>query len=80
MSIFMRPPYESDHTKFIRDLKQKNPQVEDGQRKGRSILWDKDIDRDAQQRYRDSAVPEKAYSYQNHVGPTPSAGPGVNKP
>jgi hypothetical protein len=77
MSIFMPPPYESDHTKFIRELTQKNPQIEDGQLKGRSILWDKSIDREAQSRYRASQVPTSGYAYQNKVGPTPSAGPSA---
>lgn len=63
--------YESDHTKFIRELKQKNPQMEEGQRKGRALLWDKLIDREAQRRYQEAEVPQQPYVYQNHVGPLP---------
>jgi hypothetical protein len=66
--------YESDHTKFIRELKKKNPQMEEGQQKGRALLWDKQIDRDAQRRYQEAEVQQQGYVYQNHVGPTPSAG------
>jgi Protein of unknown function (DUF3460) len=66
--------YESEHTKFIRELMQKNPQMEEGQQKGRALLWDKQIDRDAQHRYQEADVPQQGYVYQNDVGPTPSAG------
>jgi hypothetical protein len=67
--------YVSDHTKFISELMKKNPQIEEGQRKGRALLWDKEIDRDAQHRYQEAEVPQQGYVYQNHVGPVPSAGP-----
>jgi hypothetical protein len=66
--------YESDHTKFIRELKKQNPQMEEGQQKGRALLWDKQIDRDAQRRYREAEVPQQGYVNQNHAGPTPGAG------
>lgn len=67
--------YESEHTKFIRELKKKNPRMEEGQQKGRALLWDKQIDRDAQRRYQEAELPQQGYVYQNHVGPEPSAGP-----
>ncbi|MEO7761237.1 MAG: DUF3460 family protein [Casimicrobiaceae bacterium] len=63
--------YVSDHTKFIRELKEKNPQMEDAQLKGRALLWDKDIDREEEKRFRESRVPQQGYVYQNTVGPTP---------
>lgn len=66
--------YESEHTKFIRELKKQNPQIEEGQQIGQALLWDKQVDRDAQRRYQEAEVPQKAYVYQDHVGPTPSAG------
>lgn len=68
--------YESEHTKFIRELKQKNPQIEEGQVKGRAILWDKEIDREAMRRYRESRIPQPAYVYQNYVGGPPPGTPG----
>lgn len=67
--------YVSDHTKFISELMKKNPQMEEGQQKGRALLWDKQIDRDLQRRYREANVPQQGYVYQNKVGPTPDAGP-----
>ena len=33
--------YVSDHTRFIRDLLEKKPQLETDQRIGRAIFWDK---------------------------------------
>jgi hypothetical protein len=66
--------YVSEHTKFISELKKQNPQMEEGQQKGRALLWDKQIDRDAQRRYQEAEVPQQGYVYQNDVGPTPGAG------
>jgi len=60
--------YESEHTKFIAALKAANPAIEEGQRVGRALLWDKaptplaDQDRAA-----DSRVRQQAYVYQNKL-------------
>ncbi|MBK8739822.1 MAG: DUF3460 family protein [Betaproteobacteria bacterium] len=70
--------YVSEHTKFISELMKKNPRMEEGQQIGRSLLWDKQIDREAQRRFQEAKVPAKAYAYQDHVGPTPAAGPSNN--
>jgi hypothetical protein len=57
-------PYQSDVTQFLNQLKQQKPTLEDEQRKGRSLLWDKqpvDLDeRDAQQ---ESRVKQTSYVY-----------------
>jgi Protein of unknown function (DUF3460) len=66
--------YVSDYTKFISELKKKNPQIEAGQQQGQALLWDKQVDRDAQRRFQEARIPQQGYVYQNHVGPTPSAG------
>ena len=71
--------YVSEFTEFLRDMKARDPKVEEGQKKGRSLLWDKVIDREAQHRFEEVAVPQQPYVYQNHVGPAPSAG-DQNKP
>ena len=55
--------YESDITRFLRELKQKNPDIERGQREGRAMFWDKDIDSDLYKRYAESDVPQPAYVY-----------------
>ena len=56
--------YESDLTRFIRDFKQKKPDVERRQREGRSIWWDKTLDWDELRRQRESKVPQQSYVYQ----------------
>ncbi|MGO4376928.1 DUF3460 family protein [Pseudoduganella sp. RAF53_2] len=60
--------YESDHTLFIKQLKEKNPQIEAGQQFGRSLLWDQPSRTlDEQERVRTSSVKQQAYVYQNKV-------------
>ncbi len=60
--------YESDFEKFLNQMKQKNPKIEDGQRNGRALLWDKTpIDLDQRDRSEQSRVPQQAYVYQNKV-------------
>jgi hypothetical protein len=58
--------YESDHTRFIRDLMGGNPQLAQEQKKGRAIWWDKrppDLaDRDAMDK---GKVAQQPYVYQN---------------
>ena len=63
MPLFWKP-YKSDATQFIDSLKQRDPQLEERQRQGRSLLWDKDIDRQAQAEWRDARVAQKPYVYQ----------------
>jgi hypothetical protein len=60
--------YESDLTKFIKELKQKDPELELKQRSGRALLWDKaPIDLEATQRARESRVQQQPYVYQNKI-------------
>jgi hypothetical protein len=60
--------YESEHTKFIAALKANNPGIEEGQRIGRSLLWDKAPTTLAEQdRSAESRVPQQAYVYQNKL-------------
>jgi hypothetical protein len=60
----MAKTYESDITRFIRELKQKSPELERRQREGRAIWWDKELDFDELARWRESAVPQPPYVYQ----------------
>ncbi len=62
MPLFWKP-YKSDVTQFIDELKAKNPKLEEEQRAGRALLWDKRIDREAQADYREAKVPQEAYVY-----------------
>jgi hypothetical protein len=56
--------YESDLTRFIRELKGKQPELERRQQEARAIWWDKDLDPEQLRRWRDSRVPQKPYVYQ----------------
>jgi len=55
--------YESDHTKFMRDFLEKNPQIKEKRLVARSIWWDKDLDREQQSRFKEATVPHKPYAY-----------------
>lgn len=63
MPLFWKP-YKSEITNFLDDLKAKRPTLEEEQRRGRSLLWDKPIDRDAQAEYQAARVPQQPYVYQ----------------
>ena len=63
-NIFRRPHYTSDATQFIDQLKQAKPDLDQRQRQGRALLWDKQIDRDQQAEFREANVPQKPYVYQ----------------
>ena len=63
MPLFWKP-YKSDVTLFIEDMKAKKPTLEDEQRAGRALLWDKRVDLDAQAEDEASRVAQQAYVYQ----------------
>ena len=63
MPLFWKA-YKSDITSFIEELKANKPTLEDEQRRGRGLLWDKHIDRDAQAEQTDANVPQQPYVYQ----------------
>ena len=65
MPLFWKA-YKSDTTAFIEELKAKKPTLEAEQRQGRALLWDKAIDRDAQEEYCEARVPQQPYVYQTH--------------
>lgn len=57
--------YESEFTKFLKDLKQQKPDMEEKQRQGRALLWDKEpIQLDERARTLDATVKQQAYVYQ----------------
>ncbi|WP_332742876.1 DUF3460 family protein [Hydrogenophaga sp.] len=64
MSFFARPHYKSDATLFIEKLKADKPGLEQSQRLGRSLLWDKQIDRSFQAEAETARVPQQPYVYQ----------------
>jgi hypothetical protein len=55
--------YESDVTRFLRELKQRRPDLERKQREARAIWWDKTLDPDEQARFAQSRVRQPGYVY-----------------
>ncbi len=56
--------YESDITRFLRELMQARPHLEEEQRKGRAIWWDRPQDPETTSRQEASRVPQQPYVYQ----------------
>ncbi len=67
MSIFRRPDYTSDTTRFIEQLKAQRPELEADQRQGRALLWDKQLSRDEQQAFKSARGAQKPYVYQTQA-------------
>jgi hypothetical protein len=63
MPLFWKP-YTSEVTAFIDQLKSKRPTLEEEQRRGRGLLWDRPIDPDAEADYAEARVPQQPYVYQ----------------
>lgn len=59
--------YESDITKFIKELKAQNPELERKQREGRAIWWDKNLDREELKRQQQARVAQAGYVYQTQA-------------
>ena len=57
-------PYTSDVTSFIGQLRADKPALEEEQRRGRALLWDRSLDREAIAEYDDANVPQQPYAYQ----------------
>jgi hypothetical protein len=66
MPLFWKP-YTSDITRLIEDLKAKKPSLEEDQRRGRAIWWDRRLDRVAQEEYDESRVRQQPYVYQSKL-------------
>jgi hypothetical protein len=56
--------YESEITSFLREMKQRRPDLERKQREAREIWWDKALDPDEQARFEQSSVKMPGYVYQ----------------
>ena len=60
--------YESEFTVFLKQLKQQKPDLEEKQRQGRALLWDKNATSLDEQAHRlDATVRQQAYVYQNKL-------------
>lgn len=55
--------YESDITRFIRELKAKNPGLAELQKRNRATWWDHPQDLEVQRERAESAVPQPPYVY-----------------
>ena len=55
--------YESDITKFVRELMEENPQLRELQKTNRATWWDKKLDLQELKNHGDSAAPKQAYAY-----------------
>lgn len=56
--------YQSDITKFLNDLKQQRPTLDEEQRRGRALLWDKQpLDLEERTRQQASRVKQTPYVY-----------------
>ncbi|MDB5868007.1 MAG: hypothetical protein JWP96_339 [Polaromonas sp.] len=72
MSIFQRTHYKSEFSQFLDDLKAKKPEIEPGQRAGRAIWWDKQLNRADQADYGEARVAQGAYVYGTSAHPNGS--------
>jgi len=60
---FLWKPYKSDVTNFIEQLKANKPALDEEQRAGRALLWDRSLDREALAEWRAARVAQPAYVY-----------------
>ena len=64
---FKQQTYESEFTKFMRELKRQRPELEAEQGKSRAIWWDHKQDLDTLRREKESRIKQQPYVYQNKV-------------
>ncbi len=55
--------YETEHTKFMRELLEKIPQLEEKRMAARGVWWDKKLDKEEQKRFNEANDPMKPYVY-----------------
>lgn len=63
MPLFWKP-YQSEATQFLEGLKKQDPKLEERQREGRALLWDRAQDAEAQAGFDEGRVAQKPYVYQ----------------
>lgn len=59
----MAASYKSEITQFLQQYKQTHPDVEERQREGRGLLWDKPQDPELLEGFRAARVQQKPYVY-----------------
>jgi hypothetical protein len=55
--------YESELTRFLRELKRSNPQIAEQQKKNRATWWDRPQDLESWRERANATVPQPAYVY-----------------
>ena len=55
--------YESDITKFVRDLMDKNPELKELQKTNRATWWDKKQNPEELKSQEESVAPKQPYAY-----------------
>lgn len=55
--------YESEHTKFMRELFAQRPYLREQQKEARAVWWDKKVKLEELKRFKESEVPQKSYEY-----------------
>ena len=55
--------YESDVDRFVREMREKNPQIPEQQARNRATWWDHPQDLEVQQERRAASVSQPAYVY-----------------
>lgn len=55
--------YESDHTKWMREMKASNPEWAADQQAGRSLWWDKKQEPEVRQGFSQAKEAQKPYPY-----------------
>ncbi len=55
--------YESDVTKLLRELMEKNPQLQELQKNNRATWWDRKLDLQEMKRREESEAPKAPYAY-----------------
>jgi len=60
----MANSYESEITQFLKEYKAQHPDVEQRQREGRGLLWDKPQDPELLESFRAARVAQRPYVYQ----------------
>ncbi|MBK7424896.1 MAG: DUF3460 family protein [Propionivibrio sp.] len=55
--------YESEHTKFMREMLARHPEWAEDQLVGRALLWDRKVDLAEQKTLRESSEPNRSYPY-----------------
>jgi Protein of unknown function (DUF3460) len=61
---FFWKPYKSDVTQFIEQLKTQRPTLEEEQRQGRALLWDKAVNAEVQADWKKARIDQQPYVYQ----------------